>query len=296
MGREKGQGIADLHVHTTYSDGMFSPEKVVEKAVQLGLKVIAVTDHDCVGGIAPTMRAAKGTGVEVVPGVEISAAKGEKEIHILGYFMDHKNRRLLETFERLRRNRERRMRKMVRLLSGKGIDIPAEDALAMAEKGTVGRLHLARLMLERNAVRDLNEAFDRYIGDGKPCHVKHERLDYRKAIDLIKKAGGVPVLAHPATMGGDEDIPDLVEAGLRGLEVYHTKHRPSANDRYLKIAEKMGLLVTGGSDCHGMGPGKILIGKVRVGYDVVEALRGESEKIRNLTRGDKKRKGRARTA
>ena len=271
-------------MHTSYSDGLFSPEQVVKRAVELGLEAIAITDHDCVGGVAPTIEAARGTGVEVIPGVEISAAKGDKEIHILGYFVDCRNRDLIATFNRLRENRKKRMKRMVRLLADRGIDIPAEEVLTMAERGTVGRLHLARMMLKMKAVSSLNEAFDRYIGDGKPCHVRHERLDYRKAIKLIKKAHGVPVLAHPATMGGDEDIPDLVDAGLRGLEVYHTKHRPSANDKYLKMAEEMDLLVTGGSDCHGMGPGKILIGKVRVDQDIVNALREESEKTKGKAR------------
>ncbi|MEA3489681.1 MAG: PHP domain-containing protein [Candidatus Omnitrophota bacterium] len=280
MRKDKDRPFVDLHVHTIYSDGMFSPGEVVKRAVEMGLRAVAITDHDCVEGILPSIEAAKGTGLEIVPGVEISAAKGGSEIHILGYFIDWKDPFLVVIFRRMRENRVERMRSMVSLLCGQGIDIDIEEVLTSAPAGTVGRLHLARVMLESGVVRDLNEAFDRYIGNGKSCHVKHERLDYGKAIDIIRKAGGVPVLAHPGTMGNDEDIPDYVKAGLRGIEVYHSKHRPSVNDRYIKIANEYDLLKTGGSDCHGMGVGEVLLGRVKVGYEVVEKLKEEAEKIR----------------
>ncbi|MFH1552408.1 MAG: PHP domain-containing protein [Candidatus Omnitrophota bacterium] len=273
-------GYADLHVHTAYSDGMFSPEKVVQKAVELELSAVAITDHDCVEGISPSIEAAAGTGLEIVPGVEISAAKGDTEIHILGYFIEWQDPSLLKTFKKMKQSRIDRMKKMLCLLRENGINISEEKVFLEVSEGTAGRLHLARVMVEENIVRDIKEAFDRYIGDGKSCHVKHERLDYRKAIEMIRKAGGVPVLAHPGTMGKDDDIPSFVQAGLKGIEVFHTKHRSGVNDKYFNLAKKYNLLITGGSDCHGMGPGKILIGKIKVGYEVVEDLRQEAEKIR----------------
>ncbi len=284
MKNSRDNGFVDLHVHTTYSDGTFTPEKVVEKAVEMGLKAIAVTDHDCVDGIGPTMEAARGTGLEVIPGVEISAAKDETEIHILGYFIGWQDPFLLEIFRKMRENRTERMKKMIHLLHRQGIDLDADRVFAVVSEGTAGRLHLARVMAEENITRDEQEAFDRYIGNGKPCHVAHKRLDYGKAIDIIKKAGGVPVLAHPGTMGKDEYIPFYVQAGLRGIEVYHSEHHTSTNDKYLAIARKYNLLVTGGSDCHGMKKGRVLIGKVKVGYEVVENLRAEAEKIQRSNR------------
>ncbi len=185
----------------------------------------------------------------------------------------------------MKENRVERMREIVRLLRAKGIDIDTEKVFGPDLKGTLGRLQLARLMVEEKMVRNTNAAFDRYLGDGKPCHVKHKRLDYTKAIDMIIKAGGVPVLAHPGSMGKDEYIPCYVEAGLRGLEVYHSKHGPAVNDKYLKIAKEYDLLLTGGSDCHGTVKGEALIGKVKVDYRVVRELYKEAEKIR----GEQKR-------
>jgi predicted metal-dependent phosphoesterase TrpH len=280
MGIKRSEEFVDLHVHTHYSDGTFSPEEVVQKAIQLNLKAVAITDHDCIDGIAPSIVSAENTGLEVIPGIEISAAKEDDEIHILGYFIDWHNSSLEGLLRKMQASRVERMRKMVRRLREEGLDVDIDKVLSSISTGAIGRLHLARVMHENGFVGDTKEAFDRYIGDGKPCHVRHERLDYKKAISAIIQAGGVPVLAHPGMMGRDEYIPDYIKAGLRGIEVYHSEHKMPTNNKYLKIAQENGLIVTGGSDCHGMKKGRVLIGKVKVGYDVVEKLREEAEKIR----------------
>jgi predicted metal-dependent phosphoesterase TrpH len=275
------KGLVDLHVHTMYSDGTYTPEEVIQKAAELNLKAVAITDHDCVDGISPAIDASKGTGIEVVPGIEISAVKDDVEIHVLGYFIDWQSAPLTELLNKIRVNRVERMRKMVGLLRDAGMDINVDKVFESAPEGTIGRLHLARIMDEEGLVSDTKEAFDKYIGNGKPCHVPHERLDYTRAIDIIKKAGGVPVLAHPGTMGEDEFLPDYVKAGMRGIEVYHSDHETPESEKYLKKAREFGLIVTGGSDCHGTRKGKVLIGKVMLGYEVVEELREEAKKIRN---------------
>ncbi|MGB2600865.1 MAG: PHP domain-containing protein [Candidatus Omnitrophota bacterium] len=274
-------GEVDLHVHTYFSDGLLSPKEIVEKALEMGLRAISITDHDSVDGVFPAIQAAEGTELEIVPGIEISASMGENEAHILGYLIDWKEGDLTKALNAMREKRIERMHKMVRLLQEKGMDISDEEVIESSPLGTIGRLQLARVMVHKNLVKNLRTAFDGYIGNGKPCHVGHEYLDYVKAINMIRKAGGVPVLAHPGTMGSDKDIPIYVEAGLRGLEAYHTKHWPATSDRYTEMASKYGLLITGGSDCHGILGKDMRMGKVRVGYDTVEKLREEARIIRD---------------
>jgi len=271
----------DLHVHTTFSDGMFTPEEVVEKALERGLKAVGITDHDCIGGIQPCIDAAKGTSLEIIPGVEITASRDEEtELHILGYLFDYTDPELLAILNKIENNRVQRIKDMVALLNEQGLDIREEQVFSGSADGTIGRPHLARVLVEEKKVKTLNEAFNRYIGDTKPCYVKHKRIDYRDAIKAIRAAGGVPVLAHPGSNDRDEHIPDYIAAGLRGIEVFHTKHKDHVSNKYLVMAQKSGLVITGGSDCHGAKKGEVLMGKVKVGYEIVEALRAESEKIR----------------
>lgn len=279
MSYNKGN-FADLHVHTIFSDGMFLPEEAVKTAVGLGLKAIAITDHDCIEGITPAMEAAKNTDLEIIPGIEISAYVEDTEIHLLGYFLDWQEPSLVERLNRMKENRRKRMMKMIQRLQEQGLDISEQDVFEIDLRGTVGRLHLAHVMMEKGFISSTKEAFGKYIGGGKPCFVQHKRLDCTEAINMVIKAGGVPVLAHPGVSGVDKYIPVLVEAGIKGLEVYHTDHSSADNDRYLKLTEKYSLLVTGGSDCHGMKKGSILMGRVRVSRDTVAKIRKESEKIR----------------
>ncbi|MBU0570862.1 MAG: PHP domain-containing protein [Candidatus Omnitrophica bacterium] len=279
------KGYADLHVHTVYSDGMYSPRGVVKTAIGLGLGAISITDHDSIEGVAPVIEAAAGTSLEIIPGVEISTVIGEREIHLLGYFIDREDIPFVERLNKRKESRVGRMTEMIRLLREKGIEVSEDEVMDTSFGGTIGRLHLAHVMVESGLVKTTGEAFGRYIGNGRPCFVSHERFEFRDAILAIKKAGGVPVLAHPGSSGVDEHIPDLISAGLRGIEVYHTRHSAGASDKYLRLVLKNSLIATGGSDCHGLKQDGLLMGKVRVSRDVVETLRAESEKIRNEKNG-----------
>jgi len=264
---------ADLHVHTNFSDGTFTPGQVVEHAEKIGLSCIAITDHDTVNGIRPALEAAKGTDLEVVPGIEFTTEMDGSEVHMLGYLIDYEKKWFAEELKSLLKMREKRMVRMLECLKQKGINLAMEDVRSVSGEGSLGRLHLAKLLFEKGHVPSVKEAFNRFIGSGKSCYVKGDRISPIDAIEMVVKLGGVPVLAHPHLMGKDEFIPKFVKAGLKGIEVYHTDQSEAAVSHYKKIAEKFGLLTTGGSDCHGIGKGKILMGTTTVPYEVVEKLK-----------------------
>jgi hypothetical protein len=270
--------FADLHIHTYFSDSTFSPEEVAARACECGLSGIAICDHDSIDGIAPCKEAAFPMSVEVIPGIELTVERQDAEIHILGYFIDPEAEWFRDKLREMQAFRIDRIHKMVEKLKNAGINVNAGDVFDLAGKGAVGRLHLAQAMLKTGKVNGFREAFGKYIGFAKPCYVSNARFSPKEAIEVLRKAGGVPVLAHPGIMHKDEYIPELIEYGLKGIEVYHTDHGASVVKHYEQFADRYGLLKTGGSDCHGMGKGKALIGTVRVPYDLVERLREQSEK------------------
>lgn len=271
---------ADLHVHTFYSDSTFSPEEVVTCAKEKGLSAIAICDHDSVSGVDPCMEIGSALGVEIIPGIELTVEKVDAEIHLLGYFMDYRVEWFGKKLKEIQLGRINRIHKMVEKLNAANVRIDADDVFKLAGKGSVGRLHLAQALLKAGSIRTIREAFDKYIGFLKPCYVPNIRFTPHEAIDTILKVGGVPVLAHPNIMGKDEYLPELVECGLRGIEVYHTDHRSAAIKHYEELAKEYDLLLTGGSDCHGLGKGKVLLGGVMVPYTLVEKLREESDRIK----------------
>lgn len=273
--------LADLHVHTFYSDSTFSPEEVIEKAKEMNLSAVAICDHDCVDGIGPSIKAAENSGIEIIPGVELTVGMNDVEIHVLGYFVDWKAGWFKDRLKVIQDSRVERIYKMTALLKEQGIDISPDDVFKISGKGTVARPHVAMAMLKAKKIRTLDEAFRLYIGDSKPCYVGHARFSAQEAMEIILKSGGVPVLAHPRVMGKDEFIPELKKYGLRGIEVYHADQKGAVAKKYLNIAEHFGLLATGGSDCHGLGKSRILMGTVTVPYSFVEKLKEESLKIRN---------------
>lgn len=272
---------ADLHVHTFYSDSTFSPEQVVSCAKDKGLSAIAICDHDTTDGIEPCMKLGDEMGIEIIPAIEMSAEMADAEIHLLGYFIDWKQDWFRKKLKEIQESRVERVYKMIDRLSAFNIVIDAKEIFAIAgNRGSVGRLHVAQAMLNSGKVKSFREAFDKYIGFLKPCYVPYIKLNPREAIEILLKVGGVPVIAHPELMGHDEYIDEFVSYGLRGIEVYHTDHKPHVNKKYEELAKRHNLVITGGSDCHGLGKGRILMGGVKVPYEFVERLREESESIR----------------
>ncbi|MEI8176139.1 MAG: PHP domain-containing protein [Candidatus Omnitrophota bacterium] len=266
---------ADLHVHTHFSDGTFSPREVVEHAASVGLSAVAICDHDILDGIPGAIEAAASRGVEIVPGVELTAEKSGIEIHMLGFFVDWTDNRFKERLRSICDHRITRISEMAGKLNKLGFDITAQEVIEFGGPGSVGRLHLARVLHKKKYVATVDEAFRKYIGHGKSCYVTKINLSPEEAIGMILKAKGVPVLAHPGIIRHDEFIPSYIEAGLRGIEVYHTDHPDARVRHYEALARVNNLLMTGGSDCHGLGKGRVLMGSVRVPYEFVEALQHE---------------------
>ena len=243
----------DLHIHTTASDGTDSPEAVVALAAEKGFSVIAITDHDTMRGVPEAKAAGRRLGVRVIPGVEISAG-GQTEVHVLGYGI-RDTRRLEETLTRMQLMREERMVRMVEKLRGMGIDIQLDQVTALSA-GTVGRSHLARVLVEKKVVRDVREAFVRYLAPGRPAYVEREKLKVEDAVRLITACGGLAGIAHPGQSHGEaywraERFRALKPYGLRCIECHHMAHAQNVAAGFEQIARSEGLLVTGGSDYHG---------------------------------------------
>ena len=264
--------FADLHLHTKFSDGTYTPEELVAQAKLHGLAAIALTDHDTVDGCARAAAACQTAGIEFIPGSELTSEHAGVEIHILAYFLDTANRELLAELAKFQAVRQNRIREMCVALNKLGIGLQAETVFTLANCQSPGRPHVARALIAGKFCHSLDEAFDRFLKKGRPAFVPKFKMSCAHAIELIHRAGGLAVMAHPALNRNDDVIPAVVEAGLDGIEVFHTKHNPAANKRYMDIAKKYKLLVTGGSDCHGMSKGRPLIGTVKLDYSYVEKL------------------------
>jgi predicted metal-dependent phosphoesterase TrpH len=247
---------ADLHIHSNFSDGLLSPEEIVRKARDAGLTVIALTDHDTVDGISLAVAEGKKVGIKVIPGIEFTTDTKDNEIHILGYYIDYNAQWLKELLLKIREDRKNRIYKIVDKLKGLGVNISAQEILGLAEGGSAGRPHVARMLIQKGIVKNIPEAFNRYLVRGAPAYVPHFRLTPAEAVQTIVKAGGIPVYAHPAVSSSDEIIPELMANGLAGIEVYYGKNSDAQVKHYRALAEKYGLLMTGGSDFHGFGFGR----------------------------------------
>ncbi len=267
---------ADLHIHTHYSDSTSSPEEVVKEAHACGLSCIAITDHDTVDGIDPTREAAKAYSLEVISGIELSSEINGKDIHVLGYCFNDKDSGLIEHLKIIQSFRVERMRKMIEKLRELGIkNIELEEVCSLAKSSAVGRPHLAAVLVEKGIVTDRQTAFNKYLSDNGAAYVPKYKQSPQDAIQLIRKLGGVAVLAHPALTQVDQLIPQFVEAGLKGLEVYYANTSKAIIHFYEGLAQKYNLLMTGGSDAHGKSKRNTCIGKIKIPYELVEKLKTE---------------------
>ncbi|MGO8764824.1 MAG: PHP domain-containing protein [Limisphaerales bacterium] len=269
--------IADLHLHTNFSDGTFTPEELVLQAQKVGLSCIALTDHDSVEGCARAEAAAAAVNMEFIAGTELTAEQDDTELHVLGYFLDTRNEKLLSEIARFQAGRQDRIYQMVSRINDLGISLQADSVFALANCKSPGRPHVARAMAKAGLVRNLDEAFERFLKKGRPAWVPKSKISALDAIELIHQAGGLAVLAHPGLNRTDEIIPALVEIGLDGIECFHTKHSTATAERYLEIADKFHLLITGGSDCHGFSKSKPLIGTVKLPYTHIEKMKQKIE-------------------
>jgi predicted metal-dependent phosphoesterase TrpH len=275
---------ADLHIHTPYSDGSFSPSAVLHHALKNDLSIVSITDHDSVDGVAVSIIEGEKAGIEVIPGIEISATVNTGEVHILGYFIDYTNGTLLKELKRIQDIRLNRVSVMANKLKDLSIEIDLNELIEYASASSIGRLHLAHFLKKKGIVGSVYEAFEKYIGSGKPAYEKVNALSPKDGIELILNAGGVPVFAHPGLTKRDDLIPDMIQFGLRGLEVYHSGHSDEDTYRYFKMAKDNGLLITGGSDCHGERKLNILMGRVKLPIQFVDRLREEAVNIKNYDR------------
>jgi len=276
-------GYVDLHLHTTASDGVMSPSEIVRYAKTKGLQAIAITDHDTIEGLEEGLSEGERIGFEVIPGIEISAVHSPGSMHLLGFFLDIYHPLLNERLGYLQKARAERNPKIAEKLSRLGIDLTYEEVLKVSGGGQVGRPHFAQVLLRKGYVRSFQEAFDRFLKKGAPAYVDKFRFTVKETLHFINEAKGIAVLAHPNTLGmnGYSELENLllklVEEGLKGIEVYYPEHSASEVAQYKILAERYGLLLTGGTDYHGIEKNSLDIGvgrgDMKLPYSIVENLK-----------------------
>jgi predicted metal-dependent phosphoesterase TrpH len=274
--------MIDLHVHTNRSDGTVSPKEIVRMASRKGLRAIAITDHDTVMGVSQAQQEGSIAGVQIVAGVEISAECTEGILHLLGYFLDIHHEDLNSGLEHLRKGRLDRIPRIVSKLLDQDVVISEEEIRREASGGVPGRPHVANILLQKGQVRNLQEAFDRYLKKGAPAYVEKVKLAPADAIEMIISAGGVPVIAHPYSLKKDhpdaleEFVKNLVDLGLKGIEAYYPRHTAEQTSTYLELARKLNLVATGGTDFHGSNKPSVKLGVIPgrgpLPYSILEEL------------------------
>ncbi|AIS52456.1 protein TrpH [Thermoanaerobacter kivui] len=272
--------FADLHMHSKASDGTNSPSVVVRLAKEHGLSCISLTDHDTVEGLEEAIEASFKYQIEVIPGIEFNCYYKEQEVHILGYFINYRDQKFTEKLDEMKKLRNDRAMAIIKKLNELGIKITKEDVLEFTSEKFIGRPHIARAMIKKNYVESVKEAFDKYIGVGAPAYVERYRITPFKAIEYILENGAVPVLAHPGLLQEDAIIKELVNNGLVGIEVYHSKHTSHDVEKYLKKAKEYNLIITGGTDFHGIEvDGRDLLGTIKLECEYVEILKSKAKNV-----------------
>ena len=275
-------GGVDLHSHTIASDGTYTPRELVQEAARRGVRVLAITDHDSTEGLADAMdEAAKRRPLEIVPGVEINCDVEGAEIHILGYYMDYEAPWFQAFCREQREERRQRVYHLAERLGSLGMPIEPEEVFALVREGSAGRPHVAQVMVKRGYVKSVREAFDKYLASGRPGHVPRKKLAPAEAVRLIRKAGGVPVFAHPGLAGRDELIPGLIEAGMMGIECYYPEHSAAQRAGYIQICKERDLVATGGSDFHGPKVRAANLGSPAVPLSAWEELKAKAAQARS---------------
>jgi predicted metal-dependent phosphoesterase TrpH len=274
-------GGVDLHSHTTASDGALTPRELVRLAARHHVRVLAITDHDSTEGLAEAIDEAARHGLEIVPGLEINTDVPGAEIHVLGYYVDWQADWFQAFLREQRAERAARVHRIVERLTELGMPLTAEEVFAICREGSPGRPHVAQAMVNRGYVKSVREAFDRWLRADGPANVPRRRLTPGEAVAVIRRAGGVPVLAHPGLANRDEMIPALVEAGLAGIETYYPEHSAAQVTAYRATCEHFHLVATGGSDYHGSHTGRAVTpGSPHVPLEVWHALRRKAEELR----------------
>ncbi len=276
--------LTDLHTHSTASDGTFSPSDVAALAKDAGLASVALTDHDTTDGLDEFMEAGKRLGIETIPGIELAAGYKNTELHIVGLFIDYNSSTLKESMEFIVNERNERNKKMIKALSRIGIEISLRELEENAGGNIITRAHYANVMVNRGYVKNKEEAFDRYISSGRPGYVKRETLTPKTCIEVIKKSGGIPVLAHATLYGyGYLEIHNLVGKlkgyGLMAMETIYSTYTPRQSEELRKICEYYKLMKSGGSDFHGLNKPDIKIGTGRGALKIPQSFADEMKDI-----------------
>lgn len=263
----------DLHTHTNNSDGILSYKELIDLAIKKNLSGISITDHDNIDGIQDAIDySSKFNNFKIIPGIEFSSVYGEREVHILGYFIDHKDKRLINLSQEIKLSRINRGLRIIEKLKSLGIDINIEDIKSFSQKDFIGRPHIARALIKNSYVKNIAEAFDKYLGINAPAYVDRYKISIETIIDLIKKIGGISVLAHPGLIGDKNIIDYCISKGVNGLEVIYPKHSKEDFQYLFARAKKNNLIMTGGSDFHGDRSKEIILGDYYVGIDTINQM------------------------
>ena len=274
--------MIDLHAHTTASDGTMSPNDLVILAKEHGIEAIAITDHDTVEGIPEAIAAGEREGVEIIPGLELSVEHNPGSMHILGLLIDHKNDQLNESLREIQLSRSTRNPKIIEKLNEFGLNLSIEEVEEISGGGQMGRPHIAAALIKDGYVRTIQEAFDRYLKKGASAYFERQRLTREEAVDVIHGAGGLVILAHPGTLGVNEQkldslLQELKDVGFDGIEVFYNNHSQAEEDRLMQAADKLGFLISGGTDFHGENKPAIKIGvgygNMAIPYEVLQEMK-----------------------